>query len=162
MSSNDPNNPYGAPQQPAYGEQPQYGQQPAYGEQPQYGQQPAYGEQPQYGQQPAYGEQPQYGQPVAYQAPGYGYQNTAPTNTLAIITIIAAFVMPIAGIICGHISMRQIAQTGEQGNGLAKAGLILSYVFTGLAVLAILFYIIVVVLILGAAGAASTYDPSSY
>ncbi len=37
-------------------------------------------------------------QPVVTQA--------APTNTLAIITIIAAFVLPIAGIITGHIALK--------------------------------------------------------
>ena len=34
----------------------------------------------------------------------------------------------IAGIICGHISLSQIKKTGEQGRGMAIAGLIIGYV----------------------------------
>jgi uncharacterized membrane protein len=61
--SNQPQSPYGAPQQPQYGQQ-QYGQpQSPYGApQQQYGQAPQYGQPPQYNQAPpAY--QPQYQQP---------------------------------------------------------------------------------------------------
>lgn len=66
MSYGDPNNPYGAPQQPSGGP---YGQQP---QQPGYGQpqQPGYG-QPQQGQ-PGYGY-PQQGQPGIPPQSGYGY-----------------------------------------------------------------------------------------
>lgn len=109
----------------------------------------------QYGQQPVQPEQnPQYQQP--YYAP----QPQAQTNVLAIITIIAAFVVPIAGIITGHISLKQIKQTGEQGEGMAKAGLIISYVFTGIGVLIVLAYIAFIVFALIFAGAAGTI--SSY
>jgi len=74
---------------------------------------------------------------------------TAPrTNVLAIISLIAAFVFPLAGVITGHIALSQIRQTGEQGHGLAKAGLILSYVFIAIGfVIAILYIIFVVVLV---------------
>jgi hypothetical protein len=40
------------------------------------------------------------------------------------------------GIVFGHVARRQISRSGEQGSGLATAGLILGYVFTALAVLA--------------------------
>jgi hypothetical protein len=77
--------------------------------------------------------------PGYYQAPPaqqqyYGYQPpaTPPMNTLAIITIILAFVFSPAGIVTGHIALKQIDRTHESGRGLAKAGLILSYVFTAL------------------------------
>ena len=72
-------------------------------------------------------------------APGY-YQ--APTNTLAILALIFGFMFPIAGIICGHIARGQIKRTGESGDGLALAGLILGYVLTGLTVLFIAGYVI--------------------
>nr|WP_228507960.1 DUF4190 domain-containing protein [Herbiconiux sp. VKM Ac-1786] len=78
-------------------------------------------------------------------------------NTLAIITIILAFVFSIAGIVTGHIALKQIDRTGEQGRGLAKAGLILSYVFTGLGVLLVIFYVVFVVLAIAIAGTSSTY-----
>lgn len=67
-------------------------------------------------------------EPTPYTAPAAG---TGPrTNTLAIIALIAAFVVPLAGIIVGHIALGQIKRTGEAGHGLALAGTILGYVFT--------------------------------
>lgn len=87
-------------------------------------------------------------QPVVTQA--------APTNTLAIITIIAAFVFPLAGIITGHISLKQLKTSGESGHALAKWGLILSYIFVGLAILGFIIWLIVVASLL-AAGAGAGY-----
>ena len=43
---------------------------------------------------------------------------------------------PPAGIVLGHLAKRQIRTTGEEGDQLATWGLILSYVFTGLGLLA--------------------------
>lgn len=125
---------YQAPPAPGYQAPPVqgYGQgQPGYGQAQQgYGQTPPPGYPPQ--------QQPNYG---AYQAP-----TAPPMNTLAIITIILAFVFSVAGIVTGHIALKQIDRTGESGRGLAKAGLILSYVFTGLWVLGIIAYIVFIVL----------------
>ena len=90
-----------------------------------------------------------YVAPSAYgQAPGGG------TNTLAIVALILGFVVPIAGIITGHIALRQIRRTGEQGHGLALAGTILGYVFTVLGILAIVAYFVFLAVIIGSAGAA--------
>lgn len=84
-----------------------------------------------------------------YAPPGYGYAQPAyyapPTNTLAILALVLAFVISPGGIICGHIALSQIKRTGEGGHGLALAGLIVGYVFTGIWVLIILFYIIAAV-----------------
>ena len=82
--------------------------------------------------------------PVPPPAPAYqnAYAVQAKTNVLAIISLIAAFVMPVAAIVTGHIAMSQIRRTGEQGEGLAKAGLILGYVFTSLGVLLAIAYIL--------------------
>jgi hypothetical protein len=66
----------------------------------------------------------------------------APTNTLAILALIFAFLFPIAGVICGHIARSQIKRTGEGGDGLALAGLILGYALTGLIVLFVAAYVI--------------------
>ena len=90
---------------------------------------------------------PRVPEPAQYSTPAtpppYGAYPTAPgTNVLAIISLIAAFLMPIAGVITGHIALGQIRRTGEQGEGLAKAGLILSYVFIGLGILAAIAYVI--------------------
>jgi len=57
------------------------------------------------------------------------------TNVMAILSLVFAFVFSPAGIVLGHLAKRQIRQTGEEGMALAHWGLILSYVFTGLAVL---------------------------
>jgi hypothetical protein len=125
---------------------------PSYGQAPPA---PAYGQAP----HPGYGPTP----PAAYpqqqpQQPYYnGYQGPAapPMNTLAIVTIILAFVFSVAGIVTGHIALKQIDRTGEQGRGLAKAGLILSYVFTGLAVLGVVAYVVFIVFFLAIAGTGS-------
>lgn len=110
---------------------------------------PSYGGpvQPGYGApaQPGYGE-PGYGAP-AYGAPGAGTQ--APgrrTNVLAIVSLIASiaglvivwFIGSIVGVVCGHISMNQIKKTGEEGRGLALAGLIVGYIGIVLSIIGII------------------------
>jgi hypothetical protein len=73
---------------------------------------------------------PPYQAPQAYQP----YPLVRPTNGLAIAALvcgIAAFatgITCIPAIICGHMARGQIRRTGEQGDGLAVAGLILGYV----------------------------------
>ncbi len=49
----------------------------------------------------------------------------------------------IVGIILGYIALNQIKRTGEQGRGMAVAGIIIGYVIVALVVL----YIVVVVII---------------
>jgi len=55
----------------------------------------------------------------------------------------------IPAIILGHMARRQIRQTGEQGAGMAMAGLVLGYIGVALAVIAL-------ILIVVAVGAANT------
>jgi hypothetical protein len=74
--------------------------------------------------------------------PAPAYYPVAPTNTLAILALVFGLVFPIAGIVCGHIARGQIKRTGESGDGLALAGLILGYVLTGLTVLFVVAYLI--------------------
>jgi hypothetical protein len=101
--------------------------------------------------QPNYGPQQPY---PPYQGPYPPYQGpyppTLPTNGLAIASLVCGvgtFVIGLSfipAIICGHIARRQIRRTGEQGGGLALAGLILGYVGGALfiaAVLAIVFLV---------------------
>ena len=109
-----PQEPY-QPQQPY--QQPQFQQQPQY-QQPQY-QQPEY-QQPQYQYQ-----QPQYQYPPAYQQP----VSQGRTNTMAILSLVFAFVFWPLGIVFGHMGRRQIRRTGESGSGMATAGLVISYLF---------------------------------
>lgn len=137
--------PYGQPGSPAapHSGQPYSGQSypgqeyggQEYGSQ-QYGGQQYGGQQyagQQYGGQ-QYGGQ-QYGMPQQpYPAGAYG--QTPGTNTMAILALVFAFVFSPVGIVLGHIAKKQIKERGEQGSGLATAGLVLSYVFTGLGLLA--------------------------
>jgi Domain of unknown function (DUF4190) len=53
--------------------------------------------------------------------------SVARTNPLAIASLVSAFFVPIAAIVLGHLALGQLARTGEQGRGLAVAGLVLGY-----------------------------------
>ena len=53
-----------------------------------------------------------------------------PTNRLAPVALILAVLVPIAGAVLGHITLRQIAQTGESGRGLALSATILGWIGT--------------------------------
>ena len=108
---------------------PEQPQPPAYGTPPPYGQPPG---QPPYGQ-PPYG-QPQYGQP-AYGQYGYNYPHAAGTNGLAIASLICAFFCSPLGLIFGFVAKSQIRRTGQQGNGLATAGIVVSAVSLVLGVI---------------------------
>lgn len=60
---------------------------------------------------------------------------TVPTNSLAVVSLVAAilswvvcpFVGAVVAVIAGHIARNQIRRTGEAGDGLALAGLIIGY-----------------------------------
>ncbi len=65
------------------------------------------------------------------------------TNTLAIVSLVAAFIFWPAGIICGIIARQQIRTTGEAGEGMALAGIIIS---AAAAVLTALFIVLFVFL----------------
>jgi peptidyl-prolyl cis-trans isomerase B (cyclophilin B) len=63
---------------------------------------------------------------------------------MAIVALVTAFVLAPMGIVFGHIALSQIKRSGEDGRGLAIAGLVVGYVFTGLYVLLIVFWIAMV------------------
>lgn len=113
---------------------------------PGQGQQP-WGQQqwspPQYGQE-GYGPPP-YGQ-APYGAPGYGpgYAYGRPTNTLAILSLVLAFVFAPAGLVTGIIARRQIRERNEDGDGLALAGIIVGGIVTALFALMIVFWMVAV------------------
>lgn len=66
------------------------------------------------------------------------------TNAMAIVALIMAFVVPFLAIIFGHVARSQIRRTGEDGAGMALAGLIIGY-------LSIAAYIVAVVVVVGVA-----------
>ncbi len=91
------------------------------------------------------------------------YPPARPTNGLAIAALvcgIAAFVTGftcIPAIICGHLARRQIRRTGEQGDGMAIAGLILGYVGVVLFVVGV----VVIGLVMAKVGSAVSGVPST-
>lgn len=91
---------------------------------------------------------------AAQQQPPPGYvwgpvPMVAPTNTMAILSLVLAFVFAPAGIVLGHIARSQIRDTGERGDGLALAGLIIGYVLTGMMLLSCLAQIGMMAVFLG-------------
>ncbi|TQK19436.1 uncharacterized protein DUF4190 [Microbacterium sp. SLBN-154] len=153
-----PENPQGTdpttPAVPPYPGSPQGSSAPA--QPPAYGQPPAqtpypgpspYGATAPYGSQPPYGNAP-YG---AYAAPR--------TNVLAIVSLISSiasfvvlpFIGSLVGVITGHMALSQIKRTGEQGRGLALAGMIVGYVGLGFILLLVLFFLSFLPLIIGSA-----------
>jgi len=81
------------------------------------------------------------------------------TNTLAIIALIAAFVLPPAGIVVGHIALGQIKRTGEAGHGLALWGTILGYLFT---IAYVMFFVVLPIVLLLFAGTIATIPGGTY
>jgi hypothetical protein len=77
--------------------------------------------------------------PPSYSASPTGVPKT---NTLAIVALILGILVPIGGIITGHIALGQIKRTGEAGRPLALAGTIIGYVLTALSIIgSIIFFV---------------------
>ncbi|WP_378735927.1 DUF4190 domain-containing protein [Nocardia brasiliensis] len=120
---------------------------------PQYPQQPAQPMTPPPQQQyPGYQQPPQpYGQPYGYQ-PGYqpyGMPQQQGTNGMAIgalISSLAGFVTcglgSIVGIVLGVIALNQVKQSGQEGKGMALAGI---WIGVGAIVLAVLWFLVVII-----------------
>jgi Domain of unknown function (DUF4190) len=70
--------------------------------------------------------------PAGYPPPGYPGTAIRPTNTMAILALVFAFVFAPAAIVLGVMARRQIRETGEQGDGLALAGIIVGSILTAL------------------------------
>ena len=49
------------------------------------------------------------------------------TNPLAVVALVLGIVFPPFAIPIGHVARAQILRTGERGDGLALAGLVLGY-----------------------------------
>ncbi|TPW75808.1 DUF4190 domain-containing protein [Schumannella soli] len=75
------------------------------------------------------------------------------TNLLAIIGFVGVFLMPVIGIVLGIMAKRQIAVTGEAGEGLAKWAYILGVLGT---ILQGIFFVVWIALFLQFTSMAST------
>lgn len=95
---------------------------------------------------------PMYPQ-AAYGPPGYGYPSYPmpigrPTNGLAIAALVCSLSGILVGIsaplgaILGHVALRQIRERGEEGHGMALAGIIVGWVITGFYVIGCAFYLV--------------------
>lgn len=100
---------------------------------------------------------------VPMAAPGTMVVAPGQTNTLAVVSLVTAILAPfghftgvggltliIVSLVTGHMARAQIRKTGEKGDGLALAGLIISYVHLAVsAILFILFFGLIIALIAG-------------
>jgi hypothetical protein len=73
--------------------------------------------------------------PAAAKAPKARFDFTS-LNSLAVVSLATAVTGfgAVAGVITGHIALKQIQDTKQSGRGLALAGLITGYVFVGLGI----------------------------
>ena len=78
--------------------------------------------------------------------PAPNHVPSRPTNVLAIISLIASCLgFTVPGIIMGHIALHQIKSSGEQGRGLALAGVIVGYCLFALTLVVVVVYVLVIV-----------------
>jgi Domain of unknown function (DUF4190)/Domain of unknown function (DUF1707) len=132
--------PGGAPAGPAPGAYPS----PSYDAGPSYGSGQSYGAGQTFGAGQSYAPVQNYG---GYQVAGY-----APTNSLAVASLVCGIAQiffwlltGIPAIIMGHIARRQIKERGEQGDGMALAGMILGYIGVALGVVVTIIIILAAV-----------------
>ncbi|NLA65260.1 MAG: DUF4190 domain-containing protein [Leucobacter sp.] len=80
------------------------------------------------------------------------------TNTLAIVAFISAFFVALAGVVMGHISLKQIKKTGEGGRNFALAAVIVGYV--SLAVQLIVATVLIAVTVMYGSASVSVLSDS--
>jgi hypothetical protein len=61
---------------------------------------------------------------------------------MAVLALVMAFTFAPAGLVLGIAARRQIRRTGEEGNGLALAGIIVGGIMTAIFVFFIVLWII--------------------
>ena len=87
-------------------------------------------------------------------------------NALAIASLVCGvaqlMLWPLAtipAVVLGHVARRQIRRTGEQGAGLALAGLILGWIGVGFAVLAVIGIVLAAVAFTRGSGGSTHVTP---
>ncbi|MUM34009.1 DUF4190 domain-containing protein [Mycolicibacterium sp. CBMA 361] len=92
-----------------------------------------------------------------------GYPPARSTNGLAIASLVCSLLglvtcaaTSVLGVIFGHIANSQIKRTGEEGQGMAVAGLIVGYIGVALLLVGVLFYFGLIAVMLGSSHT-STY-----
>jgi hypothetical protein len=105
---------------------------------------------------------------MAYGAAGYvpaGYAPPASTNGLAVASLVLGligvlscgytfFVAPLLAVIFGVLGRRQIRETGQRGEGMAMAGLVLGII--GLVISALIVVVVIGAIVAGGGSASSS------
>ena len=91
-------------------------------------------------------------------------QRVAPEryNVFSLVSLIGVFVVPIVGIVFGHLALRQISRTREPGRGFAVAGLWIGYVTIALTVLFVFVYVMIVFSMMLSLGSYYASLPADY
>jgi hypothetical protein len=88
-------------------------------------------------------------------------QNNQPSSdsALPVLALVMAFVFPLAGAIIGHVALNQMrdGRIVDTNRSLAKAGMILGWVFTGVLVIFVGFYVVGMIWLIS-----QGYDISDY
>lgn len=89
-------------------------------------------------------------------------QPTAPEryNLFSLVSFIGAFIVPIVGIVFGHLALRQMRRTHEAGRGFALAGLWVGYGIVALSVVFVFVYVGMIVAMMASLG--SMYSDYGY
>ncbi|WP_237165909.1 peptidylprolyl isomerase [Mycolicibacterium peregrinum] len=80
-----------------------------------------------------------------------GYPPPARTNGMAVAALVSSVLFAPLGIVFGHISLSQLKRSGEQGRGVAITGLVIGYVMTALALVAVVLTVVFAVIVVKAA-----------
>jgi len=59
------------------------------------------------------------------------------SNSLALIGLVLSLFMPLAGLIVSIIARKQCIERGEEGERLAKAGIIVGAIYSGLVIVVV-------------------------
>lgn len=78
------------------------------------------------------------------------------TNTYALVAIILTFIVPVAGIIFGHLGLNQIKRTGDAGRGLALTAVVYGYSVFALGLAFFIAYIGFIVVMIGSVASMSS------
>ena len=83
---------------------------------------------------------------------------SAVDSPLPVLALVFAFVAPLVGAILGHVALSQMRQgkISSANIGLAKAGMIVGWVFTGLWIIFVGIYIAIIAAVVSSGGL-STY-----
>ena len=60
-------------------------------------------------------------------------------NTFAVLSLVFAFIVPIAGVVLGLIAKNQLASSDQRGDGMALAGIIVGAVFSLFMITIVIF-----------------------